>query len=237
MKRLLLISVTFLFFSFIFVANSNAEVNLLQNPGFEEQGESPLYWDEWESGSGVVGDISDTVSHTGSRSVLKELYGRRGIRWGSYSQDVNVSAGKLVTASGWLMSSSSDNPLKRGAKAYIELKFLDESDIELEVYQSDPLRGASLWVQHTISQNAPDDAATARFSFVLHDGGAASVGKVYFDDAVVETEVDTIPPVVTIISPPEGTVVSAGIIPVVGTVDDLSISTIDLSGNQVPCYE
>ncbi len=193
MRYLLVVGMTLLCLSFIFVDNTNAAVNILDNPGFEELSWPPAYWSEWEGGGGASGYISNTVSHTGSQSAVRELYGN-GDRWGGYSQDVNANPGDPVAVSGWLMSDSSDNPLKRGAEAYIELKFLDGSDNELAVYKSDSLKGASSWVQHSIVQEAPAGTAKARFSFVLYAAVRKSAGKVYFDDAAIEITVYYNPP-------------------------------------------
>ena len=240
MKRLITVWTMLLCTIFIVTSQSNAEANLLQNPGFEELGWPPAYWSEWtgsSSGSpadGVAGYISDTVAHTGSQCVIRELYGR-GIRWGGYSQDIDLSEGIMVTASGWLMSSSSDNPLKIGAEAYIELKFLDGNNNELSVYESSSLTGASSWVQHSIVQEAPAGTAKARFSFVLYGGVRVSAGKVYFDDAVIEVEGgDTTPPIVTITSPADQSTTETSPITVTGTVDDPIVTSIDVNGNIEP---
>lgn len=243
-KKPMIVTSTLLCLSLVFIVASYAgSINLLQNPGFEALGWPPANWSEWQGSAsgnpadGVAGYISTSAAHTGSQSAVRELYGS-GIRWGGYSQDVDIDPGVSVTASGYLMSPSSDNPLKIGAEAYIELKFFDASYNELAVYKSDPLKGASSWVEHSIIQEAPAGTAKARFSFVLYTGRRNSSGKVYFDDAAIEIpSEDNTPPVVTIISPSDASVVSAGIIPIVGTVDDLSITTIDLNGNAVPCYE
>ncbi len=241
MKRLLFVCITMLCISIVFVTSSSAALNnILQNPGFENSGWPPANWSEWQgsasgkSTDGVAGYISDTVFHAGSQSVGRKLYGS-GIRWGGYSQDVDVRPGETVTVSGWLMSPSSDGPLRSGAEAYIELKFLDGGGNQVAVYKSASLKTVSPWIKYTITKITPASAVKARFSFVLYASRSTSSGKVYFDDGALE--VDRTPPKITIFSPPDGSTVSASYIPVVGTVDDLWVKTIDLNGKQIDCYE
>ena len=205
--------------------------NLLLNNSFEDSGWPPVNWVEWSGAerpySGAFGYLS-RVANSGIRSALRALYGR-GNRWSGYTQDAAVSAGDVVRASGWFYCPKG-NPLRNGAEAYIEIKFLDIGDNELEVHQSSFLTSATLWAQQTIQdKRAPAGTTTARFSFVLRTTQDTSAGVVYFDDASVE--IDEAPPVVMIISPPDQLATNISSITVNGTVDDPQVTSIDLNGN------
>ncbi len=165
--------------------------NELLNGGFEESGWPPVNWSQWggsasgEPADGCYGYIDTAEAHSGSQSAVRGLFGS-GVRWGGYTQDVAIGGWDLVTASCWLMSSSSDDPLANGAKAYIEVKFLDGSDAEIGYYRSAPLQSASPWTEHTVRRCAPKNAAKARLSLVLFAEEEGSSGKVYFDDASIK---------------------------------------------------
>jgi len=239
-KQVVILTIAFCA-SFVFTAAAYAQkVNIVQNPGFETAAWPPADWSEWQgsaSGSpsdGVAGYISTSVSHSGSQSAVRELFGL-GVRWGGYSQDVAVNEGTEVTARGWLRSDSSDNPLSGGAEAYIELKFFDVGYNELAAYTSSPLTGASPWVEHSIVQTAPAGTTIARLSFVLYASRRKSVGKAYFDDAALEIDdPDIIPPVVAITSPEDQSTSTVSPMTVTGTVDDATVGTIDVNGNIEP---
>ncbi len=164
-----------------------ASDNLVINPGFEESGWPPASWDQWDGSTGsggVSGSISTSVAHSGAQSTARALWGTGG-RWGGYTQDVAVTEGDFVRASGWLMSKSDNDPLADGAEAYIEVKFLDSGDSELEVYSSTPLTEASTWVRHVIEEEAPEGSVKARFSFILSTDDENASGTAYFDDAYI----------------------------------------------------
>lgn len=212
----------------------NAEAaNLLGDPGFEA-GWPPVLWYGWggPAGGSVPGFSAPPGSaHSGTRAVGKVLSGT-GDRWGGYSQSVTIKEGDVITASGWLMSpSSGDNPpLNNGAKAFIKLEFLNSSNNQLAGYESTSITSAKPWVKRVVTATAPAGAVKATFSFIL-TGTAASTGSVFFDDALLEVNT------VKIISPQNGTVAKSNLIPVVGTVPDISVASIDLNGVTVPCWE
>ena len=164
-------------------------INLLADPSFEE-GDFPLdNWGDWsgaESGNpgtdGVAGfPTPREVSHSGNKGVGKILYGT-GERWGGFSQTVNVTDGKIFNASGWVKNSKNDGALGRGARAYIEVKFLDKAESEIKKVKSGSIRGSTNWTKLSAKGTIPGKAKKAIFSFVLV-GPAGSHGKVLFDDA------------------------------------------------------
>lgn len=215
-------------------------INVLQNPGFEALGWPPANWSEWSGAAsgnpadGAYGYIEAKVVHSGLQSAARGLYGS-GIRWGGYSQDAQVRERESVTASGWLMSPAKI-ALKNGAAAYIELKFLDGSNKELAVYKSGQLTSASSWVKRAITKTAPTGTQIARFSFVLYGGSTKAAGLVYFDDAALEVDRDTTPPVVTITSPADGALTNTTLIRPTGTVDDTTVTSINVNGKIEQVY-
>lgn len=216
--------------------------NLLKDSGFEDSS-WPLPsapWTDWGSGEqgGVAGfQAPDGIQHFGNKSAGKMLYGT-GIRWGGYSQSVAIKEGDTITASGWLMSTSSGGytPLSDGAEAFIKLEFFDNLDNSLASCESAPITSASPWVKHAITYSAPPGAVKATFGFILI-GEDASTGTAFFDDAFLGVSKSVIVPPVKIISPQNGAMIKSGIIPVVGTVANPSVSSITLNGVTVPCWE
>ena len=214
-----------------FCLNAEAQ-NLLNNSSFEDSAWPPAEWSEWsgavESYSGTYAYIAKRVASDGIQSAVRGLYGK-GARWAGYSQDVAISEGSVLRASGWFYSPTG-NPLRNGAEAYVEIKFLDSGENELAVHQSFPLTEASLWTELIIADiQAPADTTTARFSFVIIAAQDTSGGVVYFDEAYLEP--DTTAPVVTITSPEDQLTTNFSPVLVEGTVDDLTVSSIDVSGN------
>ncbi len=165
--------------------------NLLTNPGFEEGNFPPTDWDDWSgSGSenpndGVAGFPAPPESkHSGSKAVGKILYGT-GERWGGLSQTVGVIDGRRFKASGWVKNNKNDGALGKGAKAYIEVKFLYRNKVELKKAKSFNVSKATDWTKLTVRGHVPGKAEKAVFSFVLV-GSKGSRGKVLFDDAVLD---------------------------------------------------
>lgn len=190
MKRIIslfLISLATIFFT----AQSCFALNLLKNSSFEDGDFPPNDWADW-SGSelenpndGVAGfPTPEGVSHTGRRAVGKILYGS-GSRWGGFSQTVDVTGGRMFNASGWVMTRSTDVALGRGAKAFIEVKFLDESENEIRKVRSAGVTRPSNWTRLTVRGLIPGKAKKAIFNFVLI-GPRGSTGKVFFDDAALD---------------------------------------------------
>jgi hypothetical protein len=239
-KRKLIILAVWLCFSFAVTSSLSAAENLLQNPSFEDSGWRPDYWSEWSGSAyrlpwnGAAGYLTPHQLHIGGKSAARKLYGAD-IRWGGYSQDVDIVGGSLVKASGWMLSLASDDPLANSTEAYIELKFFDADYEELAVYKSTSLTGASPWVQHTIIETAPSGAAKARFSFVMLALGDDSTGTVYFDDAAIMVdEGDVTPPSVTITSPENLSKTNISPITVTGTIDDPTVGLIYIDGRAEP---
>ena len=176
-----------IFFAIAAIMLSTAQdchaANLLANPGFEQGDFPPKSWDDW-SGSesdnpataGIAGfPAPRELSHSGSKAVGKILYGT-GERWGGFSQTVGVTGGRLFKASGWVMNNKNDVALGKGAKAFIEVKFLDDSENEVKKAKSSSI------TRSTVKGLVPGRAKKAIFSFVLV-GPKGSRGKVLFDDA------------------------------------------------------
>ena len=163
--------------------------NLLLNPGFEKGDFPPNNWDDW-SGSdsenpktdGVAGFLTPgELSHSGNRGVGKILYGT-GERWEGFSQTVDITGGRMFNASGWVKNNKNDVALGRGASAYIEVKFLDESENEIKKATSGKVRNSTDWIRLSAKGVVPSRAKKAIFSLVLV-GSKGSRGKVFFDDA------------------------------------------------------
>jgi len=209
--------------------------NLLQNNSFEDSGWPPVSWSEWSGAvdpySGTYGYVAYRMANSGVRSAVRGLYGT-GVRWAGFSQDVAVSEGAVVNASGWFLSPTG-NPLRNGSEAYIEIKFLDAGESELAIHQSATLTGASLWTERMITNvQAPVGTAVARFSFVLSAPNDTSSGVVYFDDGSLEFDITA--PIVTITSPADELTTNSSPVLVSGTVNDITITSIDVNGNIEP---
>ena len=164
-------------------------VNLLENPGFEMGDFPPENWSDW-SGSesdrvendGIAGFPGDrSHAHLGNRSGGKILYGS-GERWGGFSQTIDIAGGGAFKASGWVMNNKNDGAMGKGAKAYIEIKFLDESKFEIKVVKSSTVRRPARWTKLYLNGVIPSKSRQVIFSFVLI-GAKSSRGKVLFDDA------------------------------------------------------
>ena len=182
-----------IFFAIAAIMLSTAQdchaANLLANPGFEQGDFPPKSWDDW-SGSesdnpataGIAGfPAPRELSHSGSKAVGKILYGT-GERWGGFSQTVGVTGGRLFKASGWVMNNKNDVALGKGAKAFIEVKFLDDSENEVKKAKSSSITRSTDWNRLSVKGLVPGRAKKAIFSFVL-TGHKGSRGKVFFDDA------------------------------------------------------
>lgn len=165
----------------------SAQFNLLQNPGFEEGDFPPAGWSDW-SGSetgvpedGVAGfPVDKQNARTGNKAAGKIFYGRKA-RWGGFSQTVSCKGGGYFSASGYVRNKQGDVALG-GGQAFVELKFLDETGLELKKIASSLIKGPCSWKQLTVSGSAPYRAKSVVFSFVV-TGGAGAHGKVFFDDA------------------------------------------------------
>ena len=166
--------------------------NLLTNPGFEKGDFPPDNWDDWSGAEsenpetdGVAGfPTPRKLSRSGNKGTGKILYGT-GERWGGFSQTVNVTDGKIFNASGWVKNNKNDGALGRGARAYIEVKFLDEAESEIKKVKSGSIRGSTNWTKLSVKGAIPRKTKKAVFSFVLV-GPKGSRGKVLFDDAVLD---------------------------------------------------
>ena len=83
------------------------------------------------------------------------------------------------------MNKKSDVALGDGADAFIEVKFLDSSAIEIKKVKSNSITQPAEWTELSISGGIPRRAEQVVFSFVVI-GPEGSRGKVLFDDASLE---------------------------------------------------
>lgn len=165
--------------------------NVLTNSSFEE-GEFPAAaWADWSGSAsedpndGIAGFPAPLgMSHSGKHAVGKILYGS-GERWGGFSQTVDVIGGGMFNASGWVMNRKTDVALGKGAKAFIEVKFLNEDEEEIKKSKSASITRPTDWAKLTVRGLIPARAKKAVFSFVV-TGPKGSRGKVFFDDAALD---------------------------------------------------
>ena len=80
------------------------------------------------------------------------------------------------------MNNKNDVALGKGAKAFIEVKFLDDSENEVKKVKSSSITRSTDWNRLSVNGLVPGRAKKAIFSFVLV-GHKGSRGKVFFDDA------------------------------------------------------
>ena len=175
--------------TFFSIDNSYA-LNLLVNPGFEQGDFPPTSWNDWSgSGSedpndGIAGfPVPQELSHSGIKAVGKVLYGT-GERWGGFSQTVNLKGPGHLNASAWVMNKKNDVALGGGAKAFIEVKFLDAADLEIRKVKSNSIRSSTRWTKLSLRGMIPSKTEKVIFSFVV-TGAKGSRGKVFLDDALL----------------------------------------------------
>lgn len=162
--------------------------NLLKNAGFEESDFPPAEWADWSgSGSnkpddGVAGFLAGKeAAHSGDKCAAKILYGY-GERWGGYSQTADIPQAGMLNASAWVMNKRTDVALSKGAHAYLEIKFVDDGNVEIKKIKSPAIRNPAAWTKLSARSLIPAKARKAIFSFVLI-GPKGAGGKVFFDDA------------------------------------------------------
>lgn len=165
--------------------------NVLTNSSFEEGEFPPADWADWsgsaseDPNNGIAGfPAPEGMSHSGKRAVGKILYGT-GERWGGFSQTVGVMGARMFNASGWVMNRKTDVALGKGAKAFIEVKFLNDDEEEIKKSKSASITRATDWTKLTVRGLVPARTKKAIFSLVL-TGPKGSRGKVFFDDAALD---------------------------------------------------
>ncbi|MBL7070612.1 MAG: hypothetical protein ISS26_00360 [Candidatus Omnitrophica bacterium] len=175
----------------LLLGHNSYAANLLKNPGFEQGKFPPEEWSDW-SGSGdenpnngIAGFPTPVeLAHSGDKAVGKIFYGT-GERWGGYSQTIDITSTGTFIASGWVMNRKTDVALGNGAKVFIEVKFLDESEAEIRKTKSSSITRPTEWTKLTARGIIPGQTRKAVLSFVVL-GGKKARGKVLFDDAVLE---------------------------------------------------
>ncbi len=162
--------------------------DVLKNGGFEQGDFPPAEWSDWsgneydDPNNGIAGFPTPKESaRAGDKAVGKILYGT-GKRWGGISQTVGIEGGGRFDASGWVMNNKNDVALGRGAKVFIEVKFLDGNEEELKLVKSNAVTRPTNWTRLTANGLVPQNARKAVFSFVFI-GEKGSRGKAIFDDA------------------------------------------------------
>ena len=162
--------------------------DMLKNGGFEQGNFPPEEWSDWsgneyeDPNNGVAGfPTPKELSRTGNKAVGKILYGT-GKRWGGFSQTVEVSGGGRFNASGYVMNNKNDVALGRGAKVFLEVKFLSGDEEEIKKVKSANVTRPTDWKKLSANGLVPHNARQAVYSFVF-TGEKSSRGKVIFDDA------------------------------------------------------
>ena len=145
-----------------------ATMNTLRNKGFEDSDTSVARWDgTWgnvyvQSGWGWAFDGDNMV----------QMYGDSGM----YKNFPVVPFGRY-TASAWLRSNS-DDALRNGKEAHVEIEWRDESDNVISTSKSELLTNATpgnTWVEYKIDALAPSNAWTGRRIIRVQGSGDGSV--------------------------------------------------------------
>lgn len=160
-----------------------AQVNLLVNPGFENDLEG---WFEWDSEAGVAkGRISSEYSHGGSHSGKRWLMKPGELTYSCFIQelDIEASAGDLISVSGWMMSPSED-PLRNGAEAFLVIEFWRGAE-KIRYPESKRLNSQSDWKEYKVSGIVPEGTNSVKVCCFLF-GFDGTKGAIYFDDLKVE---------------------------------------------------
>lgn len=208
--------------------------NLLSNGGFETGDLSSWGQYTYPGGAGLLATTTAARTDTYGLWIYTADSNLDSPSISLAYQDVNASQEDFFTGSAYIRTPNGAGWVA-DSYACIRVLFLSSLYNVIATYESAHLTTANTAYgdPYTVTTlPAPAGTAHARLELYLYEPqGSSSVSIANFDDCNLEKEI------VTIISPPDGSVVSAGIIPVVGTIRDLSITTIDLNGNEVKCYE
>jgi parallel beta-helix repeat protein len=194
------IGIIFILISSIFVLkvteNVNASppysINILQNPGFEDDDIAPFDSpDSWEdAGENISGD-SDAIydnseSHSGNWSYQLNHTYKNIMR---YSEYFLLKPNSNVKFGGWIKANNSRNKTNNNTNypvKYIYLHQYDENNNRITFSATSPLYGNFNWTEKNKTVGTPSNIMKGRLSIYMYHGSYA--GTAWFDDLYVLPE-------------------------------------------------
>ena len=181
--------------------------NLLNNPGFEQQGASADVAAYWKAGDpDAHGDMTGTalrvnwISHEGSwQGTIRGTWSGTGTS-GEFWQEIPAHPGARYRFSGWFWADDG-NPWGPWAAThqYISLEFRTAAGAVLLGATNDLGLVTQTWSNHSVDADAPAGAEWVRV--VIHVDGVGPDGALQFDDFRLEA-LDVLPqPIFTSTSP------------------------------------
>ncbi len=148
--------------------------NLITNNGFESG------MDSWKAYGGLDVSVSDTVAHSGSRSL--KLTNDGGSKYQTVYNTFSFSPGLVPEIKVWVKTDALEGKDKTGA--YVSLQYLDAHGTKLDIaYITRPFSGVYDWTLLTATANpSPEGTTQARFGVHL---SPRCKGLVYYDDVSV----------------------------------------------------
>jgi len=188
-KKMLLVVITILLiFSAFQLAYAAGEVNLIQNPSFEDgTGGNPAQWSSWAwkpDADAVDFKLEKGAAHTGNNFVTITNNTENDAR---YAQTIKVEEGATYKLSCWIKT---ENVGKDNTGANISLEGRDDA-------VSNDIKGTNgKWEQVEMYIVIGSKVNTIDVSIGLGGYGSTTTGKASFDDVAVE-KVQTVPQGVT----------------------------------------
>jgi len=174
---------------------SNAEVNLLTNPGFESGGGSYAGWFTFGSGVQLSLPTGDNIIRTGSAAskIYGEFSGCPGspqFSVGGYGQAFTPTVGKVYEASGYSFMSNAD-PIPgsltcESNRLIVKIVYFNAVSGGSEIASNELVIGdwdtpRNRWIPFTVSAPAPAGALRVEILF-LYLQPACDPGAIYVDD-------------------------------------------------------
>lgn len=168
-------------FTFRSTYTTAAGINLLQNPGFETTSEpnggDAVGWGSWQAWPKSVANGFAPHSGAWAGAIHGQLYPEWD-DYGSFAQDVPVTAGRTYRASAWFKAPPEWTADSMQIK--IEWRNAAANPVGREISVDIPSLTHN-WVKYAAEGMAPDDAANAHVVFLC--SGAGSTGTMQIDDA------------------------------------------------------